>query len=607
MSSDSNLLSRPLLVFDGECGFCRYWVQYWQQLTGDRITYQPYQAVAEHFAELTTADFARSIYLFLPDGTVARGADAAFKVLASVEGHGTLAWWYRHLPGFAWLAEAAYGFIARHRVAAARVSRVLWGPARVPATHLLAAGLFLRLLGLVYLAAFLSLGVQATGLIGVDGISPLHLFLARAHAALGARAAWELPTFLWLAHSDLAIRSLCWLGAVVSAGILCGVARRVNLVLAFALYLSLFYGGQQFMGFQWDLLLLEVGFLAIFLVNGSNLVVWLFRWLAFRFLWLAGVPKLQSGDPTWWNLTALQYHFETQPLPAPLAWFAHELPAGVLRAGTGYALLVELVLVFLVFAPRRVRMVPAAATALFQLLIIATGNYNFFNLLTLLLCLLLLDDSALQTVLPQRWSRYLALAPAPYSRRKHRFALGMAALYVTLGAVQIYEQLTRSDAWPPLHALSQTLAPLRLVNGYGLFANMTTTRPEIVIEGSHDAREWFEYGFRYKPGELRKAPRWNIPHQPRLDWQMWFAALGRAEQNPWFGNLLLRLLQGAPPVLALFETNPFPDAPPTHLRALLYQYRFTTRAERAVSGEWYQRELAGLYFPAVSLKRWRDQ
>ncbi len=593
--------SFPVLVYDGDCGFCRYWVAYWVRLTGPRVIYRPYQEAAADYPDIAPEEFSRAIYLFMPNGQVTHGADAAFRVLATVAGHGGFAWCYRRVPGFAWLAEFAYGFISRHRVTAARVSRVLWGPLRLPAEHSAVAGLFLRLLGFIYLAAFWSFGVQALGLIGADGVLPLHLMLARAEEALGTSAYFALPTLFWLSHTDIAIQIACWLGVVSAGGLVLGIAKRACLILCYVLYLSLFYGGQEFMGFQWDLLLLEVGFLAIFLVHGSTLVVWLFRWLTFRFLLLAGLPKLQSGDPTWWNLTALQYHFETQPLPTPLAWFARELPATVLRVGTGYALLLELVLVFLVFSPRRPRMLLAAATVLFQLLIIATGNYNFFNLLTIALCVLLLDDAALQRILPKRWLSHVRCATLPYARWRQRSATALAAVYLTLGIVQIYEQVYRAPVYGPLHSLYAHIAPLRLVNGYGLFANMTTSRPEIVIEGSNDGREWFEYGFRYKPGELQKPPAWNIPHQPRLDWQMWFAALGSAEQNPWFGNFLLRLLQASPAVLKLLETNPFPDAPPKFVRALLYDYRFTSRTERAASGAWYRRELTGLYYPAVSL------
>lgn len=594
--------SRPVLVYDGDCGFCRYWVDYWRRLTGAAVDYRPYQEVGARYPAVTTAEFARSIYLFEPDGRRFHGAEAAFELLARVPGRGLWRWAYRHVPGYAALSEAAYAFVARHRVAAAKLARALWGSMREPASHRLVAGLFLRLLGAIYLCAFASFTVQALGLIGARGILPLADFAAAVRDQLGADAWWQVPSLLLLAPTDWAVHWIGPLGTALAGALVLGYAPRVVLPLLYVLYLAIVHAGQVFYSFQWDLLLLEVGFLAIFLPGASGTVIWLLRWLCFRFLFLAGIAKLLSGDPSWWDLSALDYHFETQPLPSPLAWYAHWLPPSVHAAGTAATLLVELVLPFLAFLPRRPRCLLAIAVCAFESLISLTGSYNFFNLLTMLLCLPLLDDAALRR-LP--WlARGAARLAVPPVRRGRLAQLGLALLAIGLvgcGLVQGYEQLGRAPAWAPLSRAYRATTGFGLVNGYGLFANMTKTRPEIAIEGTRDGRTWTPYEFRYKPGDPQRTPAWNIPHQPRLDWQMWFAALGSAPENPWFTNLLLRLLEGSPEVLALFDANPFPDRPPAHVRARLYDYRYTTPAERADSGAWWVRRELGPYFPAIGL------
>ncbi|MGE0334546.1 MAG: lipase maturation factor family protein [Gammaproteobacteria bacterium] len=584
----------PVLVFDGDCGFCRYWVDYWQRLTGARVRYRPYQDAAADYPAVPRAAFAGAIYLFEPDGTWTRGAAAAFRVLARVPGHGH--WWrlYCMLPPYAWAAERAYVAVARHRVAAARVSRLLWGPERVPARYARVSEWFLHLLGWIYLAAFASFGCQVLGLVGREGILPLGLYLSRAHEALGTRAYTELPMAFWAWSSDQALVTVCGLGMVAAFGIVTGWWRRVSLVVAYLLYLSLFHAGQFFTGFQWDLLLLEVGFLACFLPGGSPVVIGLLRWLAFRFLFLAGIPKLQSGDPTWWSLTALETHFETQPLPSPLAWWAHSLPDVFLRAGAAGVLLIELVAVFAICLPRRPRIAFAACVVAFQGLIMLTGNFNFFNLLTILLCLPLLDDAAL----PGAARDGAGVPRSAFAWRRGLTGI-LVALYVGVGLVQMFEQLAQARAWAPLSLLYRVTQPWHIVNGYGLFARMTTTRAEIVIEASDDRRHWHAYRFRYKPDGPHDAPGWNIPHQPRLDWQMWFAALGTAQENPWFGNLLVRLLQASPPVLGLFEHVPFGSRPPRYVRARLESFAFESARDVLARGRWWRTAPLGIYFPVV--------
>jgi predicted DCC family thiol-disulfide oxidoreductase YuxK len=588
------------LVYDGDCAICRYWVIYWQGLTHGRVVFRPYQEAAADFPTIPVETFQRAIQLIEPDGRVYSGAAATFRVLRHAPGRAAWWWSYAHLPGIAAMCEWAYAFFARRRGLLSRLTKILWGPELQAESYALVSWIFLRLLGAIYIAAFASLGVQIVGLIGQNGILPVGDYLAAAHRAFGDSAYRVLPTLFWVNSGDTVLVAGTVVGALLGLLVFVDKWTRTALVGLFALYLSYVYAGQDFMSFQWDTLLLETGFLAIFLTAGSRIVVWLYRWLVFRYLFLAGLVKLLSGDPTWHDLTALEYHFWTQPLPTPLAWFAAQLPSWLLIGGTAATLVIELGSVFLIFLPRRLRAAAACCVLLLQSLIVLTGNYNFFNLLTMAMCVFLFDDAALRRLVPG-WleSRAQSRMPLP-SRRATAIATALALIVAPVGVNRIWQTAARTDL-PVLGALTQAVSPLFIVNPYGLFAVMTTTRPEIVIEGSADGRVWREYVFRYKPGPLSRPALWNIPHQPRLDWQMWFAALGSPRENLWIVGLMRRLLEGSPPVSALLDANPFADAPPKYVRAHLYDYRFADRDTRTATGQWWVRRLEGLYFPEISL------
>jgi predicted DCC family thiol-disulfide oxidoreductase YuxK len=595
-----NVDTRPTLVYDGACGICRYWVEYWRGLTGERVVYRPYQEAAADFPGIPRAEFERAIQFIDTDGRVHAGAAATFRVLRGAPGRATWWWLYTHLPGFAQLSEWAYHFFARRRGLLNVLTKALWGPALEPERYELVCSVFLRGLGAIYVAAFTSLVVQIEGLVGHAGILPVAGFLEAAHRALGASAYRILPTLFWLDASDSALFAGAVAGALLGLLIVVDCWTRPALIGAFALYLSCTYAGQDFMSFQWEALLLETGFLAIFLTGGSRIIVWLYRWLVLRYLFLAGVAKLLSGDQTWRTLTALDYHFWTQPLPTPLAWYAAQLPQAILVGGTAATLAVELVVAFLIFLPRRPRALAAWCVLTFQALIVITGNYNFFNLLTMLMCVFLFDDAALRRVFPPKLASWVRRRTRRPGRAATTIAAVVAFVIVPAGA-NVVAQTVAHTSLPVARTLAELVSPLMIVNRYGLFAVMTTSRPEIVVEGSNDGQTWREYAFRYKPGALTRAPPWNIPHQPRVDWQMWFAALGDFRQNRWFVAFMLRLLEGSPPVLALLDANPFPEGPPKFVRARLYEYRFSDAQTRAATGQWWVREPAGLYFPQVSL------
>jgi hypothetical protein len=472
--------------------------------------------------------------------------------------------------------------------------------------------IFLRGLGAAYLAAFWSLAVQVDGLIGSRGIFPAREFLGAVEPALGGRRYWQLPTLLWLDASDRALHLLCWGGVVAGGLLVAGVLPRACLALLWLSYLSLVGVGQPFLGYQWDALLLEAGLLGILFApwgpwlgragrEPSHGVVWLIRWLVFRLMFLSGVVKLTSGDPAWLAWEAMKYHYETQPLPAWTSWYMHQLPPWFHAASVGYVFWAELIAPFFVFGPRRLRMAGFWSIMLLQALIAATGNYGFFNLLAMVLCLALVEDRDWGRREPDPDRDRDGDEPAPRGWWR-RVALGVAgAIIVAVTAMEGLDRsgLTSALAFPgPLEALRRGVAPLQSMNAYGLFAVMTTERPEIIVEGSEDGEAWSPYEFRWKPGDVDRRPRFSTPHMPRLDWQMWFAALApHCGTQPWFLAFERRLLEGSSEVLGLLRTNPFPARPPRFLRARLNLYRFTRPGEKA----WWRREAAGLYCPRIGL------
>ncbi len=600
------------MIFDGDCGFCRRWIERWRDTTGTGVVYMQYQQVAALFPEIPPEDFRTAVQFVEPDGARSHGAEAVFRSLSYAPGGGWSLWCYRHVPLVRPLAEALYQVVATHRDAAARVTQFLWGDHLEKPEYAIACFLFLRALGLVFLIAFCSLWGQISGLIGQNGILPLAPYLSAVRHFTGLECYFLLPTLSWISAGDAFTHLLCGCGIVVSLLLILGFAQAPCLILLWALYLSLTSDCRDFLSFQWDALLLESGFIAAFLAplrlragpcprGNSRIVLFLLRWLLFRLMFSSGFVKLASGDETWRNLSALRFHFETQPLPTWIGWYAFQLPNSLKTAMTAAVLSIELAVPFLIFAPRRLRLTAFSLLVFLQIAIAATGNYAFFNLLTVTLCLLLLDDR----VWPQKlrdWilggrSRGQSHGRLPY------WILGPCAAFVFVcTSVAFTDTLGLEAIWPkPVALLYRKVTPFWTFNQYGLFAVMTTSRPEIVIEGSNDGDFWEPYEFKYKPGDLRRRPVFVAPYQPRLDWQMWFAALGRFQENPWFENLMIRLLQGAPEVLSLLAGNPFPDHPPRFIRASLYKYRFTSIEERARTGNWWRRQFLGPYFPARSL------
>jgi lipase maturation factor 1 len=599
--------SKPLLIWDGECHFCRRWIERWREITGDKVDYETSQNVADKFPEVSREQFQRSVVLIEPDGAVVTGAEAVFRSLRCRSSKRWLAWSYYHVPGFAPITEAFYKFTATNRRFASAMTRLLWGNDVRPPQYFWARRWFLRALGLIFLIAFVSLWVQIDGLIGSNGITPVAQFLPAARAQLGDRAMSILPTLCWLNSSDAFLHFLCGGGVALSLLLIFGIAPAISLAALVVFYLSLTIAGQTFLSFQWDILLIETGFLAIFLAPWrlwwtkaneppvSRAGIFLLKVLLFKLMIMSGVVKLTSGDDCWLNLSALDYHYWSQPLPTAIGWWADQHPEWFKKFSVAFCLIVEIVVPFFIWAPRRLRLLACGLLIFLQLVIGATGNYNFFNLLTIALCLLLIDDS----ILRQRSRPAFAKATAwqVYA------AVVVIVITLPLNARLIYGAFYPEKDWSQLLGRIYGRAEsLRIVNGYGLFRVMTKDRREIVIEGSADGLEWKPYEFKWKPGNVNRAPGWCQPHQPRLDWQMWFAALGNPRERVWFNQMVIGLLRGKQPVGALFERNPFSETAPRFVRATFYRYRFTNAEEHHQTGAWWKRTELGEYLPSVSLE-----
>lgn len=519
---------------------------------------------------------------------------------------------------------------------------------------------FIRLLAFIHVIAFASAWVQISGLIGPHGVAPAGAYFRAAHQQLGASVYWQLPSLCWVFGTGAFLPVLCAAGVVVALLLFAGIAPAICLGLLWAGYLSLVNAGQMFFAFQWDGLLLESTLLAAFVVPWRWLPGWraheppvlgrlLVWWLLFRLMFFAGVVKLASGDPTWRNLTALTFHFETQPLPTPLAWYAQQMPVWWDKLECAVMFVIELGVPFFLFGPRRVRHGAAVILAAFMTAIAATGNYTFFNALAVVLGLFCIDDAAWAWALrfelpaiagrrrsvaatalteqrppittPQESSqaeaprRTPASATAPYPLQQprpiwrwpatlHGRAVVVFAFFTFgyTGALSLATLIPPIGTPPGLATIAQLVEPLRSFNNYGLFAVMTHPRAELIFEGSNDGRLWREYGFPAKPGDVRQRPTFVAPYQPRLDWQLWFAALESPDENPWVMSLCEHLLKGTPQVLALLGYNPFAGRPPKYVRVVRYEYHFTTRAARARTGAWWTRTPLDIYLPPMRLK-----
>jgi hypothetical protein len=456
----------------------------------------------------------------------------------------------------------------------------------------------------IYLIAFVAAARQFRALIGEHGMLPVPRYLA-------GQTFWRAPSVFHLRYSDRLFATVSWLGAALSAAVVAGVADLVPLWAAmfiwltlWMLYLSIVNVGQTWYGFGWESLLLETGFLAIFLGNDRTappvLILWLARWLLFRVEFGAGLIKMR-GDPCWRNLTCLFYHHETQPMPGPFSWFFHHLPKPLHRievAGNHFA---QLVVPFGLFAPQPVASVAAAIIVVTQLWLVASGNFAWLNWVTILLACSAIDQSWITS-----WPAALPIPARP--------AMAVPPSWFTAVVIVCTATVLFLSYWPARNMLSShqrmnmSFNPFHLVNTYGAFGSIGRMRREVVIEGTEEPEitkqtVWKEYEFKGKPGAVRRLPRQWAPYHLRLDWLMWFAAISPGYAQPWLTPFLQRLLRNDPPTLRLLRHNPFPESPPRYVRAQLYVYRFTSAAELRRERAWWHRTLVGAYVRPMTLQK----
>lgn len=477
-------------------------------------------------------------------------------------------------------------------------------PSQSPERQDRVAAIFLRLLGIVFLLAFGSIAVQAKLLLGHDGLLPLAPALEAIRAQTGGRFPWDFPTLFWFGAGDAVIVGSAWAGAAIGAALALGLRSRLLLAAAWAIYLSLVTGGRTFFAFQWDSLLLETAFLALLLPmpwtlprgrahpSTTAVHVFLFRFLLFRLYFESGVAKLLPSAHGWRDLSALTFYFETAPLPTWAGYLAHQLPAIVLRALTGLTLLVEIGLPFLIFGPRRGRRAAFLVFALFQLGIFMTANYGFFNLLSAVISIWLLDDRDLEGI-----ARRLGRRPRPIDARPPggvSRALVTAAAAVLLAAACLEGAVLLAGGRLPLPAFLEEAralyAPFRVVNTYHLFAGMTERRVEVSFEGSDDGERWKAYRLRYKPGEPDRRPAMVAPHQPRVDFQLWFFTLSNPEspRNAYVRDILSRICHDPRALAGLWRKDPFDGRSPRYVRLGYAVYRFTDLATLRRTGAWWR-------------------
>jgi hypothetical protein len=469
----------------------------------------------------------------------------------------------------------------------------------------------LRLLGGVYAVAFLVAAKQILPLIGSHGLLPVNSFLARVQEALGSPVAGfiRLPSLFWFAHSDAVLQTMAWIGFALACLVVAGYANAIVMAALWALYMSFVHVGQDWYGYGWEIQLLETGFLSIFLcplLDGRSfpkrappvVMLWLFRWLVFRIMVGAALIKLR-GDSCWRDLTALYYHFETQPIPGPLSRWFDFLPHSILKAGVLFNFLAELIAPWFAFYPRVARHIAGMVMVSFQFTLILSGNLSFLNWLTIVPALACFDDSFWSRLLPGPLTcRATAAAVSAQPSLPMRRTTWTVAAVVVLLSIQPVANLIS-----PNQIMNTSYDPLELVNTYGAFGTVGRERLNVVFEGTDavvpdDFVVWKAYPYRALPVALDRRPPQIAPYQPRLDWQMWFAAMSTPDQYPWTLHLIWKLLHNEPGALSLFEGNPFPDKPPRYVRAVLYRYQFAPLGNS--DGNWWKREQLSLWLPPLS-------
>lgn len=499
------------------------------------------------------------------------------------------------------------------------ILRFWFDPQRGARQSILARWIFLRALALIYFSAFYSLLFQIKGLNGPQGILPAGNFLRAVAQYYGATRLWRAPTLFWFSSSSTAMMTVMWIGIAASVIAFFNVWPRLSFFACFVCFLSFVTAAQDFSGYQSDGMLLEAGFISLFFAPGglwpgfaaadppSRASLWLLRWEWFRIYFESGLVKLLSGDPQWRSLTAMDEYYQNSPLPTWIGWYVQHLPHWFHAATVVLTLFMELALVFMLFFPRRVRLICFCIVTPWEIVVILTGNYTFLNYIVLALGFLLLDDVYLLRVFPARFRPGLASSEEPATaaiagavrRGMHACAVAVSALLLTWVGYATTAEMVNLIGLPVPKQPAEWLGPFRIANQYGLFAVMTRGRYEIEFQGSNDGQTWEPYLFTHKPQLLNEAPGIYAPYQPRFDWNLWFASLGDWQQNDMVPITEEKLLENDRDVIGLFRSDPFDGKPPQQVRAVLWQYWVTSMAEKRQTGEWWKRRFLGLYAPAL--------
>jgi lipase maturation factor 1 len=459
----------------------------------------------------------------------------------------------------------------------------------------IAAFLLPRFLGLIYLAAFAAFYFQMQGLFCSNGILPIADYLRAVKKYHPGNYYRLIPSIFWINSTDAVLKGSTLVGILLSLFLICGIYPSLLLFLLYILYLSIVSTGQDFLSFGWEGFFLEITVNTFFLslTSPADLMVWIsVNVLLFRFFFQAGIVKLQSGDPNWKNLTALAYHYQSQPIPNMVAWYVHKFPLWFHKFSTGVMFLIELVTPFFIFGSEPVRLCVFFAFVGLQMGIWMTGNFSYLNHLTALFSIILVGNAYLVT-----W------ISIPISSNSGLALQLLCTIAGTLLLLLQFMQLASSFLYIPLITKClQKISPFHIINRYGIFAVMTTKRNEIVFEGSDDEINWKEYLFFHKPSEINRRPRRVSPYQPRIDWQAWFLPLGNYRYDVWYENFIYHLLKGTPEVLSLIRKNPFSEHAPRFVRSLIYEYEFSSIQEKKQSGCWWRRKYIGVFTPTITLK-----
>ena len=588
-----------VLIYDGDCQLCDYSVSFWRSLIDHKIPARSYQDVSDQYAYIPIDVFKKSVVFIDSDNHVYTGFGAIFRSLRSVFVYRWCDWLYQHSYLFQTIMDRLYRFCASNRSVIYRCIVFFRGHKSESSSYGSALWIFKRGLAVSFFIALISLLTQVLGLFGSNGILPI-------------KETASLLSLFSFSTSDAFILGMCWTGLIASICLFLGFWEWGALVLLWLIYRTFVAHTYVFLWYQWDILILELTLLTIISTKPFRFFSWSFRqnprflirfaykFLVFRLMTMSGVAKLISSDGSWSNLTALFYHFQTQPLPTMMSWFAHQSPSWLLHLGCLMVLVIECVVPFFIFGPRRFRHGATLLLIGFQLLILATGNYGFFNLLTIVALLMCLDDTWLGFFVSGQFRK-------PLMSRYALVVYFMQTLVLVLFiGCSLFIDLNRvfPDSFKRFDFFRHRIQSTATIGSYGLFANMTTVRRELLFYGSLDQAEWVPFPLKYKPNLPKQAPQFLWFSMPRLDWQLWFSSLEPYRPNAWINQLALRLLEGSSTVGQLFLNSPLiHNQAPRHIMVTIQEYRFSSFAEKRQTNHWWIRGNQYVYMPIISLNQ----